>query len=200
MPGMNVDARRAADRQFLDFEFADLGELRGRDVVHLRCDAEAGTEAFVRRGARSAVGLDLPGATGTPLDGRRFDVAYVGKGALCHLADLDRFAGVLVRLLRPGATAYIVDYHPVALPEQGAGAGPAHGIGDVVTALLGAKLRITGLRDHDALPWRRWPQMTQDEWGWWRLPAGQPRVPLLYALRAMAPHHPEPGNGRGPCW
>ncbi|MGQ4517044.1 methyltransferase [Streptomyces sp. DW26H14] len=60
----------------------------------------------------------------------------------------------------------------------------AHGVGEVVTALVGAGLRVSVLREVDALPWPRWPHMTAGDDGWWRLPEDAPRVPLLYALRA----------------
>jgi hypothetical protein len=54
----------------------------------------------------------------------------------------------------------------------------------VVTALVGAGLRIELLRESDELPWPRWPHMTTTERGWWRLPDDAPKTPLFYALRA----------------
>ena len=61
----------------------------------------------------------------------------------------------------------------------------AHGLGHVVTALAGAGLTITGLRESDLLPWPRWERMVRDEEsGWWRLPPTDPRTPLLYSLTA----------------
>jgi SAM-dependent methyltransferase len=61
----------------------------------------------------------------------------------------------------------------------------AHGLAEVVTALLGAGLSVTGLRETELLPWPRWTNMVQTEHGWWRLPGNAPRIPLLYALRAQ---------------
>jgi hypothetical protein len=54
----------------------------------------------------------------------------------------------------------------------------------VVTALVGAGLTVRRLREDDEAPWPRWPHMHQTERGWWRLPASEPRVPVLYALLA----------------
>src|SRR5262249_28689258 len=60
----------------------------------------------------------------------------------------------------------------------------SHGLGEVVAALLGAGLRITGLRETDQVLWPRWPHMIPTSRGWWRLPDDEPRIPLLYGLQA----------------
>jgi SAM-dependent methyltransferase len=62
----------------------------------------------------------------------------------------------------------------------------AHGLGEVVTALARAGLSVTSLRESDEIPWPRWPGMEPTPDGFWRLPASAPRIPLFYALRAVA--------------
>ena len=47
-----------AEYWFADYEWADLGPLDGRDVLHLQCHLGTETIAFARRGAR-VTGLDL---------------------------------------------------------------------------------------------------------------------------------------------
>ncbi|WP_405164324.1 class I SAM-dependent methyltransferase [Nocardia sp. NBC_01499] len=65
----------------------------------------------------------------------------------------------------------------------------AHGLGEVVTALIGAGLTITRLRETEQLPWPRFERMVRDEQtGWWQLPPTDARVPLLYALAATKPN------------
>ena len=59
-----------------------------------------------------------------------------------------------------------------------------HGTGEVLTALVGAGLRIGLLRETERLPWPRWPSMTPAPGGWFRLPDTEPRIPLMYALLA----------------
>lgn len=237
---------------FADYEWADLGELTDRDVLHLQCHLGTETAAFVKRGARTVTGLDLSAAAVAEarriaaeqnldidyvranvydaveaLGGRQFDVIYTGKGALCYLPDLDRWAAVVAALLRPGGIVSIVEFHPmlVALGVvskslftddtslmvrndylEGRGAreidatftytdGPAltsaktsyewaHGLGEVVTALIRAGLTIHSLRESDELPWQRWPHMVPASAGFWRLPGDAPRIPLFYALTA----------------
>ncbi|MEX5708125.1 class I SAM-dependent methyltransferase [Parafrankia sp. FMc6] len=245
-----LDGSRKPFDWFAPFEWEDLGDLAGRDVVHLQCHLGTETIAFARRGART-VGLDFSGESvarareiasraGADLRYVRsdvydaagvlgqgcFDVVYTGKGALCYLPDLPRWAAEVACLLRPGGRLYLVEFHPLfnALgpkPPPGVGEelllrhdylagrgpierdatytytdGPAlgsatvayewtHGLGEVIDALVGAGLTVTGLRETDALPWPRWKRMARGEDGWWRLPETDPRVPLLYALKAI---------------
>jgi SAM-dependent methyltransferase len=235
---------------FADFEWTDLGELSGRDVLHLQCHLGTETAAFAQRGART-VGLDLSGAAVREarriadragleieyvqanvfdaveaLGGRRFDVVYTGKGALVYVPDLIRWADVVARLLKPGGIAYVVEFHPVLAalglvptPDEGTdlrlrydylGGGGArrieatrtytdgpplseatvsyewsHGLGEVVNALVGAGLTPGPLRETTDAPWPRWPRMVGTDRGWYRLPDDEPRIPLMYALRAQ---------------
>jgi SAM-dependent methyltransferase len=239
---------RPAEFWFADYEWDDLGELDGRDVVHLQCHLGTETIAFARRGARTT-GLDLSArsldearriarAADVGIDyvhanvydavealgGRRFDVVYTGKGALCYLPDLPKWAEVVSRLLKPGGFVYVVEFHPllnslrpVGLPGEsddlvlrndyleGRGAIAhestvtytgdevpgrntsyewMHGLGELVTTLAAAGLRIDSLRESEVLQWPRWPSMIQTPEGWWRLPDEAPRIPLLFALKA----------------
>jgi SAM-dependent methyltransferase len=263
--------RRDPDFWFADFEWSDLGDVTGRDVLHLQCHLGTETAAFARRGART-VGLDLSGEAVRAardiaaraglgieyvqanvydaveaLAGRRFDVVYTGKGALVYVPDLPRWAAVVARLLKPGGVAYVVEFHPLLAalglvpaeyenpavdehpavdgPNGGPGGGTdlrlrydylggrgarridagrtytdgpplreatvsyewAHGLGDVVNALVGAGLRVTALRETHRAPWPRWPRMVPDDRGWFRLPDDEPLIPLMYAVRAEAP-------------
>ncbi|WP_373317037.1 class I SAM-dependent methyltransferase [Streptomyces sulfonofaciens] len=137
-------------RWFAPFEWRDMGPLAGRDVIHLQCHLGTETLAFAARGART-VGLDISGAAVAAatdlaakahadveyvhadvhdavraLGGRRFDVVYTGKGALCYLPDLDRWAETISRLLRPGGRLYVVEFHPL-LNALGLTPGPGEG-------------------------------------------------------------------------
>jgi SAM-dependent methyltransferase len=132
-----MDGTRGEADWFADFEWTDLGDLAGRDVVHLQCHLGTETIAFAARGA-CTVGLDFSAESITQarhfaagrnadveyvwsdvydavpgLGGRQFDVVYTGKGAMCYLPDLDRWAGVVAGLLRPGGVVYVVEFHPL---------------------------------------------------------------------------------------
>lgn len=237
---------------FAPFEWRDLGDLEGRELAHLQCHIGIESIGLARRGARVS-GLDFSEASITAarriaaedgadvefvhadvheavdhLGSGRFDVVYTGKGALCYLPDLPRWAAVVRELLKPGGFVYIAEFHPLlnALgPKPGPGEGPelllrhdylegrgaverdstftytdgpalasdtvsyewTHSLGEVINALVRAGLRIDRLTEANELPWQRWPHMTRADSGWWRLPAGEPLVPLLYGLKASKP-------------
>ena len=68
-----------------------------------------------------------------------------------------------------------------------------HGLGEIVTALLAAGLQITGLVEHDSVPWEALPgQMTKDEHAEWRLTDRPWRLPASYTLQAVKLGAPSP--------
>jgi SAM-dependent methyltransferase len=122
---------------FAPFEWRDLGELVGRDVLHLQCHLGVETAAFALKGARTT-GLDFSSVSvreaqriaheaGLAIDyvhadvydavealgDRRFDIVYTGKGALCYLPDLSEWARTVAQLLKPGGFLYVAEFHPL---------------------------------------------------------------------------------------
>ena len=122
-----------------DFELEDLGSVDGLDVIHTQCHIGTDAISLAERGAR-VLGLDfsskaiegagrLAEAAGVAersewvtsdvydsveaVGGRTFDVVYTGKGALCWLPDMDRWAGVMWQLCRAGGCLYVSEFHPV---------------------------------------------------------------------------------------
>jgi SAM-dependent methyltransferase len=107
-------------------------------VIHLQCHIGTDTLSLARLGARSTTGLDLSPlslaearrlaeACGVEIDfvesevyravealgGRTFDLVYTGIGALNWLPSIERWAGVVSALLRPGGRVFIRDGHPM---------------------------------------------------------------------------------------
>src|SRR6266496_3153443 len=61
-----------------------------------------------------------------------------------------------------------------------------HGLGEIVTALLDAGMQITGLAEHDSVPWDALPgQMEQIEGGEWRLADRPWRLAHSFTLQAV---------------
>ena len=61
-----------------------------------------------------------------------------------------------------------------------------HGLGEIVTALLGNGLEITQLVEHDSVPWEALVgQMVRDDRGEWRLADRPERLPCSYTLQAV---------------
>lgn len=60
-----------------------------------------------------------------------------------------------------------------------------HTLGDVVSAVIDAGLVVELLHEHDFTLDRRWPFLEERDGYFW-MPAGRPRLPLLYSLRARS--------------
>jgi SAM-dependent methyltransferase len=223
------------------FEANELGDVTGKELVHLQCHIALDTLSWARRGARvtgldfspravaaaqalaSELGIaarfvcadvyDAPAALG-----QRYDVVYTGIGALLWLPDIERWAAAVAALLRPGGTFYIVEVHPfvdvfadatfdvtndyfhdpagklseVTGSYADAAAPTAHNrsvefrhpLGDVISALAGQGLVIEQLREWDHTAYARWPFLERKTTVEYHMPAGKPRLPLLYSLRA----------------
>ena len=60
----------------------------------------------------------------------------------------------------------------------------SHGLGEAVTAALEAGMDLTGLAEHDSVPWNAIPgRMCQDESGEWRLEDRPWRLAASYTLQ-----------------
>jgi SAM-dependent methyltransferase len=63
-----------------------------------------------------------------------------------------------------------------------------HGLGETVSALLEAGMNLTGLTEHDSVPWEALPgQMEQLGGGEWRLADRPWRLPHTFTLQAVKP-------------
>jgi SAM-dependent methyltransferase len=61
-----------------------------------------------------------------------------------------------------------------------------HGIGEIITALLDVGMEVTGLVEHDSVPWEALPgHMTKGELGEWRLTDRPSRLAASYTLQAI---------------
>jgi len=129
----------------------ELGPLVGQDttLLHLQCHVGLDTLSWARRGA-TVTGVDFSGkaveaarrladevglsrrATFVQSDvfdlprvlGGTYDVVFSSWGVLVWLDDLDRWADVVARYVRPGGTFYLAEFHPlVFLIDDGEHAG-----------------------------------------------------------------------------
>jgi len=242
-----------------DIDLAEVGDVRGKTLLHLQCHFGMDTLSWAREGAQ-ATGLDFSPAAiaaardlaqragidarfveanvydaASALAGAQFDVVFTGIGALCWLPDIAGWARVAGSLVKPGGILYIREGHPVlwsmdesredqALTmtypyfetiepltwDEGVtytdnDGGTAiqhrrshewnHGLGQIVTAIIDAGLRVEFLHEWDFCEWRALPWMVpagesatpdgQYQSGTrWQLPERRERAPLMYSLRA----------------
>ncbi len=122
-------------------EISLLGDLAGRRLLHLQCNAGQDTLSLARRGAL-ATGVDisdtaiafarqLSADSGLPATfvradiydwlaeaagrGDQFDVVFSSYGALPWLSDLGAWARGIAAVLRPGGRLVLVEFHPFAV-------------------------------------------------------------------------------------
>ncbi len=130
---------RAGGSTLFPEELELLGEIGGRSLVHLQCNAGQDTLCLARLGAR-ATGVDisdeavafarrLSDESGVAAeferadvydwlrrareDGRRFDVAFSSYGVLPWLSDLRAWAWGIADVLAPGGRFVLMEFHPV---------------------------------------------------------------------------------------
>jgi len=133
----NVAGFRAGQTSLHSLELEELGDVRGKSLLHLQCHFGLDTLSWAREGA-IATGVDFSNpaieaarslATECEIDARfvlsdvyslpgkldeQFDIIYTSYGVTFWLPDLSRWAEVIARFLRPGGTFYIVEFHPAA--------------------------------------------------------------------------------------
>lgn len=226
------------------FEVEEIGDVRGKDLLHLQCHFGIDTLSWARLGARvtgidfsdAAIELARSLADELDLDARfvvssvedlpanlegSYDIVYTSRGAIWWLGDLGRWAEVVAGFLRPEGIFYMTEFHPVLQtldenlaepcvrypyfprPEpqrfavHGSYADPTasveseeefgwqHSLGEIVTALAHAGLRLELLHEFDWVDHRYLPWLEEDDAGRWRLPADvEGELPLMYSLRA----------------
>jgi SAM-dependent methyltransferase len=132
----DVEAFRAGKSKLEGVEVEELGDVRGKTLLHLQCHFGLDTLSWAREGAivtgidysepaidqaralAAECGIearflvsnvyDLP----SNLDGE-FDIVVTSYGALCWLPDIDRWARVAAHFVKPGGTFYVVEFHPI---------------------------------------------------------------------------------------
>jgi len=118
-------------------EVHELGSVRGKSLLHLQCHFGLDTLSWARRGATvTGVDFSLPAVRAARGLARRagikarflqsnvydlpdvleeqFDIVYTGKGAIWWLPDIERWAQVVARFVRPGGRFLLLEDHPFA--------------------------------------------------------------------------------------
>jgi 2-polyprenyl-3-methyl-5-hydroxy-6-metoxy-1,4-benzoquinol methylase len=119
-----------------NIELEELGEIKGKSLLHLQCHFGLDTLSWARQGAE-VTGVDLSNdaidyarklseETNIPADfiscniydlkdhlDNKFDIVYTSYGVVGWLPDLNKWGAVISHFLKPGGTFYIVEFHPV---------------------------------------------------------------------------------------
>lgn len=135
-----IDFLRDGKSSLHPVEKRNLGDLRPwcQHAIHLQCASGRDTLSLLAEGVVRVTGVDISdrhienarmisAALNAPatwyrcdvldtpheLDGSA-DLVYTGRGAICWLHDLNAYAKVVYRLLRPGGIYHLLDDHPAA--------------------------------------------------------------------------------------
>ena len=119
-----------------DIQVTEVGDVSGRSLLHLQCHIGTDTLSWARLGA-TVTGVDISPASlekarelaaKTGLDAEfiespiydlpnvlqgTFDIVYTSVGVLCWLSDLEAWAELIHRYLKPGGFFYILESHPI---------------------------------------------------------------------------------------
>ncbi|WP_353644078.1 class I SAM-dependent methyltransferase [Mesorhizobium sp. WSM2239] len=117
-------------------EAGEIGDISGKDIVHLQCHIGLDTISLKHLGAKSATGLDfspkaIEAARGFAANagadvrfveasvfdaaealGQTYDMVFVTWGAINWLDDIFAWARVVAALLRPNGKLYLLEGHP----------------------------------------------------------------------------------------
>lgn len=119
-----------------EIELDLLGDIRGKKVLHLQCHFGQDTISLARMGARVtgvdladkaiAVARDLAEETGQDVQfvccdlydlpqhlDEQFDIVFTSYGTIGWLPDMDRWAALIHRYLKPGGSFIFAEFHPV---------------------------------------------------------------------------------------
>jgi SAM-dependent methyltransferase len=132
-----IDKFKAGESSIEDIQLRELGDIKGKKLLHLQCHIGVDTLSLARDGA-IVTGVDfsekslehanrLSRETGIParfihsnvydlekhLD-EKFDIVYTTQGVLSWLRDLREWARIVSRYLEPGGILYVMEAHPIA--------------------------------------------------------------------------------------
>lgn len=117
-------------------ELREVGDVRGKKLLHLQCHFGQDTLSWAREGALvtgcdlSDVAIDAARSLSAELDiparfeccnvydlrehlDDRFDIVFTSYGTIGWLPDLKPWAEVIAHFLKPGGFFYMADFHPV---------------------------------------------------------------------------------------
>ena len=119
-----------------EIELREIGEVRGKTLLHLQCHIGTDTLSWARQGAtvtgvdfsaqsiacakqlQQELGLEASFLCANVYDlptvlHKSFDIVYTSRGVLCWLKDLDEWARIVAHFLKPGGIFYIMETHPL---------------------------------------------------------------------------------------
>lgn len=132
----DLPAFKAGKSSLMPIELAQIGEVKGKKVLHLQCHFGMDTLSLARMGAQ-VTGVDFSEKAiemarqlndELQLDARfvccnvydlsqhldeQFDLVFTSYGVVGWLEDLTAWGHLIARFLKPGGVFHLIEFHPV---------------------------------------------------------------------------------------
>jgi len=131
-----LEAFKAGKNVLKPIELAGLGDVSGKSMLHLQCHFGQDSMCWTRLGAKVTgidfsteaikAGRSLSAELNIPVDfvesdvyGLKerltgtFDIVFTSYGTITWLPDLDKWAAIINRFLKPGGQFVFAEFHPV---------------------------------------------------------------------------------------
>ena len=135
-PLYGVAAFKVGTDNLTSIELNEVGEVRGKTLLHLQCHFGLDTLSWARRGAivtgvdfarnsietarglTAELGLDARFIESNVYDlptqlSEQFDIVFASYGVLCWIPDVRTWAEVAAGYVQPGGNFYLLDGHPL---------------------------------------------------------------------------------------
>jgi SAM-dependent methyltransferase len=221
----DVDSFLAGTSSLKPIELDLLGDIHGKSILHLQCHFGMDTISLSRLGAH-VVGVDfsdnsIEKAKALALKARtktefiqsdiyeleeelhdEFDIVFTSYGVLGWLPDMDKWAKIVGRFLKPGGRFVMVEFHPVVwmfsddfskIEYDYFNTGPLieeiqgswnHGLSEVIGSLINNGLRIALFEEYDYSPYDCFERTVEIEKGKYQIQDFEKKLPMIYAIQA----------------
>jgi len=129
---------KAGENVLKPIELREVGDVRGKSLLHMQCHFGLDTMSWARLGANvtgvdfsdEAIALARSISTECKIPARfvqsniydapnvlreQFDIVFTSYGALCWLPDITRWAEIAASFVKPGGFFYMAEFHPLTL-------------------------------------------------------------------------------------
>ncbi|MGD0119610.1 MAG: methyltransferase domain-containing protein [Candidatus Binatus sp.] len=134
--GYRLAEFKAGDNVLKPIELREVGDVRGKSLLHMQCHFGLDTMSWARMGAKvtgvdfsdDAIALARSISDELKVPARfiqsniydapavldeQFDIVFTSYGALCWLPDITRWAQVAASFVKPGGFFYMAEFHPL---------------------------------------------------------------------------------------
>ena len=130
-----LDAFKKGENKLKALELSEVGDVKGKSLLHLQCHFGMDTLSWARMGANvtgmdfSSKGIEMAQSLSSELKipgkficsdlydlpqhlDEQFDIIFTSYGVLCWLPDITKWAQIVARYVKPGGFFYMAEFHP----------------------------------------------------------------------------------------